>query len=247
MKNTLVTIGCSITEGQGCWGNYKKLINTQNELHTQKEKYLDRFREFGWPNLVGKKLGFDKVINLGKIGSSTSGQLKHFMEIDFEKNQNIYVIWMLTEPTRFSFYSNGMIKDINPGNESELGSAYLNSINNVILDACMEQLFYVKCMREICENRGFKLLITYWNTASIFTQRFDETNDNYLFDKPKNIYPIKNSCFSMVDGHPNEKGYFYMSEKIVEQILKYNNNFKVGTSKDNIDYETYDLKKHKLK
>jgi len=73
---------------------------------------------------------------------------------------------MLTEPIRFSFYRKGKIKNINPTQGTPICVSYLDFVDDITLDSCLEQLFYVNCMRDISKLNNYKLLITYWNSAS---------------------------------------------------------------------------------
>ena len=84
----LITLGCSWTEGVGCYVpsvyyNASTAV-TFNDIEPLISKYHDKnkknFHEFGWPNRLGKKLAFDKVINLGVGGSSNSTAVKIIYE-----------------------------------------------------------------------------------------------------------------------------------------------------------------------
>lgn len=242
---TLVTLGCSMTEGQGCWGNKTGKIVDEDLLAKERAKYKHRFYLYGWPHLVAQELGFKKLINLGTIGSSTSGQVKFFMEQEFEDEQ-IYVIWMLTEPMRFSFYKNGSIVNINPIKPSEIGDAYLNFVKSISLDASLEQLFYVKALRDICVGRNFKLLITYWSPASKLTQLLDSTSKNYLTPTPEPIFSTKLEHTSPVCNHPNELGHKYMYDKIISYINLYHKEYKVGAPTSNVKIYTPEYREFKV-
>jgi hypothetical protein len=129
-----------------------------NKSNTWHEKYLEiynkninNFREKGWPNKLGMMLGYDKVINLGLAGSSTSGQVKVFVEKYLDKdlsNYNVTVVWLLTEPSRFSFYREMGVCNILPAEnyniDNKIGPAYLNFIKDINLDPMLEQIFYIK-------------------------------------------------------------------------------------------------------
>lgn len=243
---TLVTLGCSMTEGQGCWGSKTRKIVNLSILARERIKYLDRFYQYGWPHLVAKELGFDTLINLGKIGSSTSGQCKFFMEQEFD-DDDVYVIWMLTDPIRFSFYRDGSILDINPVGQSRIGDAYINFIKDTKVDGSAEQLFYIKSLREICKHRKYKLIITYWNPASKLTQLLDPSKENYLTPEPKQIFPTALEYTSPVCNHPNEKGYEYMASKIVSHIDKRYKEFRVGNRVKTVNMKTPPFKKYEFK
>lgn len=241
---TLITMGCSLTKGVGCWGNRTKKETNWEKLHNdiRNPKNIERFEKYGWPSLVGKELGFDKVINIAQDGASNSGQLKHFMECDLPTKQT-YVIWMLTDPIRFSFYSRGTIRDFNPTVPIELTKSYLNTIDNILLDGHKEQLFYINCLREICNNRGYKLILTYWSEGSRYTQSLDENKTNWLFNNPKELFPNDKSMISNVCNHPNELGYEWISKKILKEIRQNHKNFIVDTPNKNMKYESINYKR----
>ena len=81
-KNLLVTLGCSFTEGVGC---YDMENNPTDKVFWEMDKeeaaiHIPHFHKYGWPNLVGGQLGFDNVLNLGFGGSANSEHVKKFVE-----------------------------------------------------------------------------------------------------------------------------------------------------------------------
>lgn len=235
--NTLVTLGCSITRGVGCWGENTRKINSWTRLYDEMKnpKNVKRFLEFGWPNLVGKELGFDKVINLAIDGASNSGQLKHFLNTKIP-TENVYVIWMLTESLRFSFYRGGKIVDINPTVETRISKEYLNFVKDSFLDGHKEQLFYINCLREICSNRGYKLILTYWSKSGKDSQDLDSNKSNWLFTNPKELFPTNSAHISSVCTHPNELGYKWIASEIVNGIKENHIHYIVNSPKQIVSY-----------
>lgn len=236
-KKLLITLGCSMTEGQGCWGDLSITRPSVETMMNLDQCYLDRFREFGWPNRVGKKLGFDKVINLGRCGGSNSGQVKLLYERDY-KDWNVYVIWMMTDSSRFSFYINQTIKDYLPNFlKDSLSVGYLEEIGNIDTDPVLESLFYVDTMRNLCKVREYELLITYWNKETRNVQGIDTNTNNYLYETPKFLFPpIKPNLISPCY-HPSEEGYEWMSNEIVNQIKERHPHYIQGSPKDDIEWE----------
>ena len=239
----LITIGDSMTEGIGCYDldlikkyNITPQDNHFNYNHPYNKKFeefydnsIEGFHELGWPNKLGKKLNYDKVINIGASGSSTSAHLKLFVEKILPKNLSQYdvlVIWMLTEPQRISFYTNGKITGFNAG--TNLHNEYLNSSDNNFSDSCLETIFYIKCMEQICENNNFNLLITSYGRPSfnkirdMYDSRYymQEINGELTFLCSLTPNQISNLC-----NHPNQFGYDIFSKNMFESIQKYNPNF----------------------
>lgn len=256
--NLLITIGDSWTEGTGCYNpidlsnisistNFNK-FRASKELFELQKKNSNRFHENGWPNRLGKKLGFDKVINLSRMGASNSGLVKLFLEF-LEKynleNYNVFVIWMMTEPSRFSFYINGEIKNfiVNTG---EFSNSYYKMLGDEDRDTILEQIFYIKTMENICGNNNFNLLITYWSTTAMNLYRIYKSK-YYLTPRyqlpiplpaPTHIEKNKSSkYYSYICNHPNELGYEKISNTIASLIEKNHPHYIVNQSKDDIEWE----------
>lgn len=237
----LITMGCSYTEGVGCW-DLSTIPEGMTNSDVWHEKYLQvyqknlkNFHEKGWPNKLCKKLGYDEVLNLGLAGSSTSGQMKSFIE-KYEKNSfseyDVLVVWLLTEPSRFSFYKNGSINNILPNekynSDNNIGPAYINFIDDVVLDPILEQIFYIKSFIDICENRGYGLIITYWeeNSGNHLLNQFK--SPYFLYNHPHNLlppWPYEKPYGSSLCLHPNENGYEFLADKIYQGIEKNHSHF----------------------
>lgn len=245
-KKLLITLGCSYTEGVGCY-DYSSMsdLTTYFDLPEDESLYQqERFHELGWPNRVGKKLGYDKVLNLGLGGSSHSTHVKMFVEkilpMDLS-NWEVLVIWMMTEPTRFSFYNDGVNRDYLPSapNGTSIETAYLKDIKNPLFDSLHEQSFYMKVMEQICGNNDYNLLFTSWNDSVKYLFKVYKTN-KFIHIPYEEITPPSehntNIYTSRVCSHPNENGYEWMSNKIIEGI-KQNHSHYIGTPKDDIEWE----------
>ena len=253
-KKLLITMGCSLTEGVGCYD-----INTipKELLNSDKNSYkisdfmeiydlnLPRFHELGWPNHVGKKLGYDKVINLGFGGSSTSSQVKLFFEkypTETFDAWEVLIIFMLPDPARFSFYINNKIKSYVPTNRNEsIAVDYLKSINNIKYDTSLEQIFYIKLMEEVCKNRNFNFI--YFNHSHLINEFISKLypNENQLmgsksYEGPGDDWDHSIEFYSPVCNHPNEHGYAAISNYICDDIYNQFPQY-VGNPKDEIEWE----------
>lgn len=253
-KKLLITMGCSFTEGVGCYDPKTIPSDMVDRMKHEKieEVYISnkgRFHEYSWPSFLQKKLKYDKLINLGFGGSSTSGNVKVWFEKyhnkNFSDNYEVLIIWLLPEPSRFSFYKKGVVKNINPAMSYNvynndcynLGIEYVKFIQDVSIDPFLEQIFYIKLMEEHCKFKKYNLLYSPL-----------DFNQNKLFDKlhnnefrmvfEKNIIPDFSSFPSMkspICNHPNEKGYEYISEIFFEWI-KINKSYLLN----NEDPDNYD-------
>jgi hypothetical protein len=267
-KKLLITMGCSLTEGVGCYnmdnfpieykdkfkGRGRADINDIGDFFDSDVGTLfydsskDRFHELGWPVQLGKKLGYDKIINLGLGASSTSGQVKQFFEKYLDKdltNWDVLIIWLLPDASRMSFYFHRTINNLLPAMSSDvdmsLESEYIKKIGNVVTDTVLEQIFYIKVMEQVCQSKGYSILISHNNG--------EDNEELYLRYKSKNyLSPTSNInvmdwsgyngddviCF---EGHPNELGYSIMAQNMYELIKEYHPHYITQPSKDEIEWE----------
>lgn len=250
-KKLLITMGDSVTEGVGCY-DYSKMSNpnvTYFELPKDEGSYqLNRFHEFGWPNRLGKKLNYDKVINIGWGGSGQSAHVKLFFEKIIGKdfsNYDVLVVWLLSDCSRFSFYSFGRISQFLPNmyakNGHDIELSYIKNIGDIENDSILETIFYIKCMEQICQNNNFDLQITSWERFSlskIFKKypskyQMKSADDNLI----SSVFFDNDELRSKVCFHPNEKGYETIAQNMFNSIKKYNPNF---INKNNVEkFEWY--------
>lgn len=236
-KKLLITIGCSFTEGVGCYDSevvtYKvggkiKYKKTEEVYYISKE----RFHKYSWPSNLQKQINYDYLINLGFGGSSTSGNVKVWFEKYYEKNFSdefdVLMIWLLPSPSRFSFYRNSTVMNINPAMERniynvhsyDIGKEYLNFVEDIDLDPILEQIFYVKIMEEQCVTKKYNFLyIPQDYNQNIFFEKFHNIKNMMKFNH--SIFPnfSENPTMkSLVCEHPNELGYKYISNQIYNWI-----------------------------
>lgn len=250
----LIALGCSWTEGVGCYDpplnyNVNTPYNSIEQLNFIKKLYdknLKNFHENSWPNLLGKKLGFDKVVNLGCGASSNSHNLKilyEYMEDNDISKYDTLIVWLMTEPIRFSFYIGGKIKNFMslPTNESKIASEYLNEIKYINLDPILEQKFYLKNIETLCELKNIGLVVSSWNNSYSYLHGIYESK-YYLHKKPiileppftedKNGYLVNYSFCS----HPNKNGYEWIANQMVEGIRENHSKWYNTKENPNVDY-----------
>lgn len=233
-----------MTEGVGCY-DYS-IIDPSKKLEYREigPEHYPRFHEFGWPNRVGKKLGFDKVLNLGAGGSSNSAHLKIFLGIippifdDLKTKYDIFLIWMMTDPLRMSYAAEDKIMNINPKfmrNDVETG--LMKDIVRYKLVPEKEQVYNMMYGEFIFRSLNIDYLFTSWSKNFPEIYRLFESN-NYLSPEPD---LIPNSSLpehrSKICKHPNEVGYELMANLIVERINKYHSRFVMGPPREIIEWE----------
>lgn len=255
----LITLGCSWTEGVGCYDppiSYdprKELSKDEIEYQVLNHyaKNRNRFHEHGWPNKVGMELGFDKVINLGVGGSSNSAHLKilyEFIEDNDISEYNILIIWLMTEPIRFSFYINGKVKNFQKHyidfyqTKSKLMDEYINEIEDINLDPILEQKFYLKTLENFCISNNIDLITTSWNPSYRFLFKIYNSN-TYLHKSPRLMKPpikvdengnLTNYSFCR---HPNENGYKWIANEIISGIKKNHPKWYMSIKNPNVECE----------
>lgn len=250
-KKLLITLGCSYIEGEGIYDYSLIEPNTiisdyrpgSDRYDRFVEKNLHNFHTKGIPAKLGKMMGFDKVLNMGYRGSSTSGQLKVLFEKYNKpnfKDYDVTIFWLLTEPCRISFYHDGYVLNFNGGSWGDkLYRAYIQEVSNGVSDCVLEQSFYIKSLEHYCELNNFELYIGHSNPDIL--KPLKETNDS------KNILDMKGSLFfdrknftreqfSKICDHPNEFGYELASQEIFDCIQEHTNN-KFGPENPNVEIE----------
>lgn len=236
-KKLLITMGCSLTEGVGCYDPKTIPYDMVNRMEHEKieEVYIankKRFHKYSWPSILQKQLNYDFLINLGFAGSSTSGNLKVWFEKYYNKNFtdefDVLVIWLLPDASRFSFYKNCAIRNIIPSMSSniyntdsyELGLEYVKFIQDIDLDSILEQIFYLKIFEEYCNLKKYNFLYT--PLLSDRNNLFEKIhNVKNMMNFKKNILPNFSkypNMKSLICDHPNELGYEYISNKMYEWI-----------------------------
>lgn len=232
----LITMGCSHTEGKGCYDPDTLPSNIDSDWLDKEEyrdiildvnnKNQDRFHELGWPNRLGKKLNYDRVLNLGFQGSGTSGQLKSFMEKyhdEYFEEYEVLLFWFLSDPSRFSLYSDGYINHKMLQQHQLISQSRLDYIKNIDIDSTLEQLFYVRCMREICENRKWNYLVFQSLSEIVSILQQLDSGDYYLEMDDIDIWKTirRDSDYTSWCQHANEKGYEFIAQTFYHQIKKY--------------------------
>lgn len=236
-KKLLITLGCSYTEGVGCYEpselTNEKLPRGVGDGFEIYAKSLDRFHNFGWPTRLQKQLQYDSLWNLGNAGASNSQLVKRWMELFADKNlseeYDVLVLWMVTYAERISFYKNGKITSFNANANhiSELYSSYIKFLgNNVSKDTMLETYFYVNTIQNICKlsNCNFLYINVDHNQGKTLDSLMKSSSSlNFQY---KEKYPHKSIITNFGEntafcGHPNEQGYEDIANILYDLILQH--------------------------
>jgi len=194
MKGLLVTIGDSWTIGTGssegvAYGNY-----------------------------VADALNYE-LVNLGIGGNSNSGAVKTLLKKEYEnlkeKYDDVIVIFLLTDPIRFSFFSKNYIRNFSISHNSVFFNWYVKEVvQNLKIDPALETVFFLKMVEYFCKLYGYRF---YYASA------FNSIEDISILYQTDGLLLPSGSFKHMLSkeeiapcGHPNDDGY----KKIANYILK---------------------------
>lgn len=253
-KKLLITLGCSCTEGVGCYDlsinpdklNYLKLPPKELRLTRQ------RFHRLGWPNRVGRKINADKVLNLGVGGSSNSAHLKLFQDKivpqlpKLQEEYEIFLIWMMTDSSRFSFYTKQELLLFNPVSVGlfevhlPMEQSYMDTMDEMKVGPAREDLFYLKISEVLFKSYNIKAVYTSWSMS--FDTLYDYyLSKSYLFPTPHHLMADLNTgderYISEVCEHPNEEGYEVWANKIVFGLKTHHPEFLKGGKPENFSHQ----------
>jgi len=226
-KNLLIALGDSWTEGVGCYtdeivSKYKSNKITKDQAFNLGRQY---FNLNSWPTILSKLLNFD-VINLGRAGASNSAMAKLLIN-EHDKNyknnyENVYVIFLISEPARISFYSDKKVQSWQPsGNPVDpIMEVYIKNIMHSDYDTNMESIFSLKSINYYCQAKGYKFFYgsAFYNIDSSLNSLFNLPDQNFHnFMKEQSMIHIVNTSqlkSQLECGHPNQKGYNVIANKI---------------------------------
>lgn len=197
MSGLLITIGDSWTEGMG------------SPTKTPYGKY------------IAERLNYD-FINLGFGGNSNSGAAKLLLQEKYEKFKQTYddvlVIFLLSDPTRFSFFTDyNRVLNFSAGQNEEFYVYYMTKVvRNVKVDPARETVFYLKSVEYFCKVHGYRF---YYGTA--FTE-MEDVNILYKTDGALMSYGSMKKILLLDEiapcGHPNDIGYKRIANYILDRL-----------------------------
>ena len=228
MKNIVISIGCSFTEGVGCY-NKVALKEFQKGNVSDAELLMKSY-----PNmlagcigtLIAKEMGYLYHYNYGRGGKSIKQQLDMFYKdcnkFDFFK-ENVFIYLGVTYPNRSSTFINGITKVIH---ESDIrsGEFYKEQKSELLnLDIISNQAVYINSLLNISILQNIPTIVDFMDYSKhnesiyrkVLLNENDYSNIKYVF-KDRNMYLDKTDYAYC--GHPNQYGYKKWAGWIFDEI-----------------------------
>jgi hypothetical protein len=262
-KNIVITMGCSHTEGLGCWEDKhipkdyttgsKKFTNLEHEAIYENNKPY--FQKYGWPSLITKKIGYDVLYNMGQSATSISGQTKKLIERfhneDFSEFENKILIWLLNFEPRISLYLKGIITNIMHNAEDELEKNFYYSYIKLLeynavsenetrfgeADLRLEHIYNIRVVQEFCKNRNIKFIPLVIKDYEGWLS-YLAPDIKFYYTRFTLLRTFEN-LISPVCGHLNRDGYQSLANKIFD-MLEMDNDLAIFKNKDNIESFSFD-------
>jgi len=235
----LITLGCSWTSGvgsydTGCLEQFKRGEISHDELYAT-SYYNGSFYKGSWPKFLAELLNYD-LINLGTSGDSNSASAKRLiLECDetqtFKSLRGFYkqitVLWLLTETSRFSFYSNRQLTSFNNNHSGKIFMDYINEVYKNEQDGNLETKFYLKSVESYCNSNAFDFIYgSAFVANSALKNLYDsDKNVHQYLDKPAMADYLDFSDSNIVSHcfHPTLEGYKIIANMLFKTITE---NFK---------------------
>ena len=199
MSTLLITLGDSWTQGVGCYEPKLREKLNKGEA-TMQELFLgsfERFSKCSWPTHTSRILNAD-VKNIALGGDANSASAKRLVMGPYSGCKKYYddviVVFLMTDPTRFSFFNDHIIQSFQPGSDSSVFmEEFLKHCLSVSEDENSEALFYLNVVKNFCDVNEYHF---YYGSAF--------HKDITL---PKSTSFLHPGCSAIVDILPNEVDY----------------------------------------
>jgi hypothetical protein len=222
MSTLLITLGDSWTQGVGCYEPELREKLNKGEA-TMQELFLGSFELFSkcsWVTHAARILNAD-VKNIALGGDANSASAKRLLMGPYSDCKKYYddviVVFLMTDPARFSFFNDHIIQSFLPGNGSVFMEEFLKHCLSVREDEAHEALFYLTVVKNFCEANGYHF---YYGSA--FSRDVTLPRSKPLLHPEHSaiveMLPNEVDYMSDICYHPNEKGYHFIGEYIGNYI-----------------------------
>lgn len=239
-QNLIIALGDSWTFGNGAYDSeslakyqgHKSMAQLVNDARVHMQANA-------WPVQLARLLDY-QVINMGQGGSANSAHAKWLINSDCpdilnakHKYDNVVVIWLLSEPQRYSLYSShksavdnilnihtSAIIDgiINHGTEiKKFAELYFQLADYT--SCCKDTVFYIKAVENYCTAKGYKFLfgnaftpVSYNSSYNLHTGQAYRTMSEFLSQDYE-------SLMSPVCYHPNSLGYGEIAKELARILV----------------------------
>lgn len=229
-KKLLITIGDSWTEGVG---NYDPvaLKEFENKKISAEDLYristdTNCFYPNSWPVKLSEYLEWD-LINLGHGGDANSATAKKFMcdfdeknTFDFSKYKEVTVMWMLSDPFRFSFYVNERLKSWQAHGSDQILKWYTMDVHKSDQDGWLETKFFLKAVSNYCKVKNYKFIYgVAFSDIQLLNNIYNGQGNIHNYTKYQKIA----NCLHEDDdwahcGHPNAQGYVKIADALYDVL-----------------------------
>jgi hypothetical protein len=232
-RRLLITLGDSWTLGSGVYTEetHQKYKQNNRVYHPFSDEDRKLFDKYNWGRVLSNKINADNI-NLAIGGGANSGTAKHFLNGPYEnllqKYDDVIVIFLITEPTRFSFYDNGCTKNFIAKYSDNIPfvEEYIkNVLSDVKRDGALETAFYLKAVESFCAANNYHF---FYGSAFVDLRAIDPYF--YRHDKVVHNYSGFNGASVCFDSlltpdmlapcdHPNKLGNEFIADNL-ENFLK---------------------------
>jgi len=232
-KLTLLANGCSMCYGSGLFEDLKTKLCFDNNA---------RFSA-SWPGILGKELGFNKIVNLGYPGSSNDRILRTtiawILENWISKSQpidSLFVVIGWSGPMRREFYINEEWRQLIPYHDYQETSASL--LNRVYREVAWSE--YESAIRFATQLIGLQSILKFYrisylffdaitsitrtnidaeNALNIYLPHIDQHRYyNFLDEKGDMATQVGDNTHINLRAHPNEVGHALWGHKLARFV-----------------------------
>lgn len=225
MNNVIISLGCSFLAGVGNWHTPSVIKWKKNRIehHDLYNGSTYNFLNYSLGTQLARNLNFDEHHNFAIGGSSIKHQLHYFYErysAEIFKNKKVLFYFGITYPQRNCTFVNNKLRTLHL--DEERNSDFYQkfgelSKERIIKDTIMNQLVYIKSIKELCNANNWDLILhPMMVDKTYYYQSFFSNVDNTIW-VDKWLAPNDDKYLAHC-GHPNTDGYKIWADELVEYI-----------------------------